>query len=536
MEIRSQKHTDKESAVQYHHYIPRFILRNFAHPFQPPSNPDKSTKRSKRKWKKGYYPGDPMLYIINLAGPVAELAEEPVSRVFGMTDMYRDFSISGNQYNLEQQLSRLESRAADIIGRIRKQHQEKKADIWLSRSDRDALRKFLFIMKYRSSEAHRRFSHNAADHYTEDDKERLLKYMNEKGYQKPIDVWYDNIKALLDIKMDTERKWMANLEDRMYPDDAKWAIAHMQMMYLALCTPSSQEDEFLMTENGYGIHEGPTSVLSDGKGSEALETRYTEYHVFAVVSPQLIMVLRSFLLPNAEEDLEEGVREWRENLYRLNAEQHIFPFDANSILADLPITKARNSYTTIINGRQALAPGEDGSARTCHRFCFPFFPISTYHVNKINCIMLEQSCSISTIAFKTPSIARKSFEYYLSMPCQVSDFRSFKVITGDLNNQRLLFLKKMECILKQMGSNITAVYQVSNSTSIDDNLSEIFGRIIQKNLPNESSGILELYMKLGKSSAVVYLRPELTLYRWKCPYDTEGYGSSKEDAQHENQG
>lgn len=34
-----------------------------------------------------------------------------------------------------------------------------------------------------------------------------------------------------------------------------------QVFYLAFCTPAKADDEFLMTENGYGIYEGPVSAL-----------------------------------------------------------------------------------------------------------------------------------------------------------------------------------------------------------------------------------------------------------------------------------
>lgn len=63
---------------QYHHYIPRFILKNFAHPFD--------SKGSKRNRKKGPRQGDAMLNIIDLEGN-GEIIEASVSKSFGLTDM-----------------------------------------------------------------------------------------------------------------------------------------------------------------------------------------------------------------------------------------------------------------------------------------------------------------------------------------------------------------------------------------------------------------------------------------------------------------
>ena len=77
-----------------------------------------------------------------------------------------------------------------------------------------------FIMKYRGSGAHKRFYYDSADGYSENDREKLLHYMREKGFARPVDVWFDNIKAILELKMDPNREWMGKLMNRIYPDDA----------------------------------------------------------------------------------------------------------------------------------------------------------------------------------------------------------------------------------------------------------------------------------------------------------------------------
>src|SRR2546421_2028261 len=320
---------------QYHHYIPRFILRNFAHPFNPPNVPRKrSAKRGKRIQKDGYHLGEPMLHAIDLTGDTAEVIETPVSHTFGQVDMYRDFENATNQHYIEEQLSRLESRASRIINKIRTAFEAGERDVWITRPDRDMLRKFLFIMKYRSSRQHKRFYHMRAQDYSEDDREKFLKFMREKGYQKPIDVWFDNIKAMLELKMDPKGEWMQELKERIYPDDAMMYIAHRQMMYLALCTPSNRDDEFLLTQNVYGIHEGPTSYWVNPHTGESAMKCYTEYHVFSVISPKLVIVLRSLFLPIPEEDSNEDTRHWREEMLLQNVIQHNDPQNAKSMLED----------------------------------------------------------------------------------------------------------------------------------------------------------------------------------------------------------
>lgn len=49
----------------------------------------------------------------------------------------------------------------------------------------------------------------------------------------------------------------------MYPDDAKGFILYTETMYLAICTLSSKDTEFITTENCYNIYEGPSTLLVD---------------------------------------------------------------------------------------------------------------------------------------------------------------------------------------------------------------------------------------------------------------------------------
>jgi Protein of unknown function (DUF4238) len=194
---------------------------------------------------------------------------------------------------------------------------------------------------------------------------------------------------------------MEELKQRAYPDDAQWFITHEQRMYLAFCTPEGKDDVFILTENAYGIHEGPVSVKIDPITGEETMTAYTEFHVLAVIAPRLTIVLRSMLLPNLEEDVNEDIKLLRETMYQWNANWHNFPPTANSLLEDLPVSKASNSYTRLVYGQRVLVEGEDGSRSSHHKFCFRFFPISDTHVNKINSIMLEESHNISKIVLAT---------------------------------------------------------------------------------------------------------------------------------------
>ena len=524
--------------AQYHHFIPRFILRNFAHPFQPPIESSKGSKKNrngKRKKINGHYPGDLMLNVIDLAGATADVVETPVAKTLGMTDMYRDLRDDTNHNHLEEKFSKLESQAAAVVNKIRKAFGAGHRDVWLVRSERDTLRKFLFIMKYRGSGAYERYHHHDTGSYSLDDRERLLDYMRKKGYKKPLDVWYDNIDAMLALKMDPQMEWMKWLREHAYPDDAMWFIAYCQMMYLALCTPSGADEEFILTENAYSIHEGPVSFYVDPVTKETKQGSYNEFHTFGVISPKLMIVLRSFLLPVPEEDADEEMRIWRKNAFEQVAAQHNDPADVHSILEDLPISKARNTYTKIVDGKLMLLEGEDGSHRAVDKFCFRFFPISTEHMDRINFILLENADHVSTIVYQSQQSVSRTLKKYLTAPCELNTSACFKVITDSTDDQRLAFLKKLEKVVRHLGYDAVATYQIGRGKFNDPLV--MAGQMLRARLPleNEPTGFKQHYAKLGRLHIAI---EEITIAnqlnrRW--PHNlTERHGSSKKDAQYEN--
>jgi hypothetical protein len=160
----------------------------------------------------------------------------------------------------------------------------------MKRPQRDILRKFLFIMKYRGKRFHKRYFHDTAEAYDENDQERMLAYMAKKLFKKQIDVWFDNIKGILELKMDYGMEWMKVIRENL-SDDAEWFINNTQQFYMALCTPSTSGEEFLLTQNAYSIHEGSSSDVWDPVSMKLVPHAYTEFHVFAPVAPRLIIVL-----------------------------------------------------------------------------------------------------------------------------------------------------------------------------------------------------------------------------------------------------
>jgi hypothetical protein len=120
-------------------------------------------------------------------------------------------------------------------------------------------------------------------------------------------------------------------------------------MYMAICTPPNPSDEFILTDNSYNIFEGPNYFAANEGIREIQGTAYTPLHEFAPISPKLMIVLRSFVIPVAKEDSNADVQLERELCRSLTLDM-VYKREVKSLLEDLPIKKARNNYSEIVNG------------------------------------------------------------------------------------------------------------------------------------------------------------------------------------------
>lgn len=485
------------SETQFHHYIPQFILKNFSHRFQPSSSSPKSASARKKRHKRNRInPGDPVLHVINLNNETPQRCESSVKRTFGLMDMYRDVSNASDQNIIEKELSKLESRVSRIIAEIKKAFESSRDVFSMSRDQRDTLRKFLFVMKYRGPGFYQRFHGNKPGRYIADDADQLEKYMAENGYGKPVDVWIKSIATILDLQLDLQGHWKEKLLAEIYPDHALWFIMHMEGYHLAFCTPCEMNDEFLLTENCYNVHEGPTSTVLNLETEEHEVISWSSYHEFAPVTPRLILILRSNLLPNPEEDTDERIKASREKLLKLCLSHHGDPDTARSTLEDLPIRKPRNSYSQVLPQGIQLLQGENGTRRSDHRFIFPFFQISTNQVHRINCILLDNAPLTSVIAFKSELSLKRSLEYYLQLPAHCG----YKVVHRP-NDVKLTYLKKLEHIARSMGCDVVMAYKEFLGGEEMEEARQQSLRQLQdaflKDVRKQPTDFMQLYQELG---------------------------------------
>jgi hypothetical protein len=454
---------------QYQHFVPQFLLNNFSHPYRPDGDDGRKRKGGgKRKYEKGMYPKDPVVRNLDLLANPPTICEKPVKRILGQVNMYQDTSKPAEQQqHVEKLFSVLEGQASEVFRKITMAFEQREAGLWLTRGEHNLLRKFLFLLKYRGDGFRRRFFHQNPEDYDENDRELIQEYMAAHGFKRPLDVWFHNIKTIAESEMDLEGAWpawMIELRKKMYPEDAIWFVTHVASSYMAICTPANPDDEFILTDNSYNIFEGPNRFAQDIQTGEVGALAYTPLHEFAPISPKLMIVLRCNLLPNPLEDESRGVKELRKFTRFLTLDM-MHPFETKSLLADLPVQKASNNYTHIVDGRIRLVSGEDGKPKKSHKFRFEFFPIRSHHVHTINALLLDNVAPCSSVVFESQGSFARTLEWYLTADCTIGKILVDTNVDADL---REATLRKLEKVSRDLGSQKNTVFvKVPNFPVVD---------------------------------------------------------------------
>ncbi|KAK4222967.1 hypothetical protein QBC38DRAFT_488726 [Podospora fimiseda] len=454
------------SNPQYQHFVPQFLLRNFSHPYKPDGGSGTTTQQKKRKskgrnntqkYEKGKFPGDPVIRHLDLTATPPCIDEKPVKRILGQMNMYDDpDKPTEQQQKVERLLSQLEGQASGIFRKITKAHENKEAGLRLPRNELCVVRKFLFLLKYRNQRFYQRFSHDSPEGYIADDRELVREYMTQKGFTRPLEVWLEAIEAIITTPIDLECKWKKELPRLMYTMDATWFIKDFENYYMSLCTPEKEKDEFILVDNSYGVFEGRNSFVRDGKTGKVEGASYTPLHMFAPISPRLIIVLRAVQLPDQLEDKDEMTRRFKEFQKELilgpkefNSED---PEWGGSLLAGLPIAKARNNYSKVVDGRLVMTESEWKPSKH-HVFDFVFFRIERRHVNVINGIFLDNCGYCTSVVFESVSAFQKTMEWFLTAPCEIAG----KTLAGTDAQVREVALNKMIDVARGWGFQGTPV-------------------------------------------------------------------------------
>ncbi|RPB29687.1 hypothetical protein L211DRAFT_34180 [Terfezia boudieri ATCC MYA-4762] len=367
---------------EYQHFVPRLVLREFA-------TAEARAAATERR--------NPLINVYSLTD--GSITPSPVATSYGHMNMYQDAGASlVDEMHIEKALGVLEGQASRIIMRIKKAQAKNTPSVTLTRVERNCVRKFLFVMKLRHPLFWAKYG-CTMEEYQHIDREHVLKFMQEKNFTKPIEIWLHTLKTIIDTPIDADDEWEKTVTDTCFVHDACWFVQHMNGSFVSFCQPVDEEDEFILSESAFGVHEGPTEVdsgfIPQGTNtsrekpsvggpdltSELNRLRtgngwYTEYHNIAPFSPKLLLVLRSNFLRTAE-----SKRQFRAmaNSGIPGSHQWAIP----SIFEHLHLEPPDPSY-----GRNV--PAAQFKRSDQHTFTFPLHKISRKDVLLFNSLILNE--------------------------------------------------------------------------------------------------------------------------------------------------
>ncbi|RFU78798.1 hypothetical protein TARUN_3365 [Trichoderma arundinaceum] len=475
---------------EFQHFIPQFLLRNFAHPYVCPKAPGPRKKCKKHRHEKNKYPGDPVLNCLDMSSQDFSMQEAPVSRICGENDMYMvaDSSAS-NRRRLETKFSNLELKASQLYRRIIGAFESQQPRVCMTRAEKDLLRKFFFLLRFRGGQFYRVF-HNSdsIDGYDDNNKELLRGYMERKGFVRPIDVWYESLEAIIDVEMDAKREWEKHLVTKIFFSHAEFFIDCFGATYMTICTPKNRNLEFILSENSYNAREGPVKRFQDVETGEYTSS-FAPCHEFSVISPRLMVIIRSQHLPEPTDDSipDEDVRMHREIM------RQSYLGSGKSILEDLPVHKAACDYRRMSINERVYDKDDT--------FYFNIFKISDEHVRIVNGLLLDLAFPSKRIIFNRTDAFLDLLEWFLTEPCDVG-----KNVGGKDKYQILKYLLDLTRFMHANGRAVKLVWNLSGELeTTGTNVSRVkeiaharFFEDMKTSKRNDSPAYL-YYERLGKA-------------------------------------
>ncbi|KIK91662.1 hypothetical protein PAXRUDRAFT_830650 [Paxillus rubicundulus Ve08.2h10] len=288
------KSTPRSRTDQYHHFIPRFILRRF----QVGTVRSKAERR--REFRKTGIDPEYVLYYDIAPGT---LDARPIGKVYGALNLYGDKRNQENVNELEEKLSGLECEAASII---RDLHAALPAGKFcLKRRPLETLRKFLFLMHYRHAIV-------APVYFQEDHAENaqarqwIEHFKKSKGLETAVDVWLYMLRFYLDnshsqlmilaaqiiSKYGADTIFNCASKSPIPPEIEHLPVTEYQTLagaFFMCIWEAADGDEFPLTHDGFGLGEGYVLVNGQFGGRPSL-------HRIFVLGPRVVLVLRSVAL------------------------------------------------------------------------------------------------------------------------------------------------------------------------------------------------------------------------------------------------
>ncbi|KAF8956861.1 hypothetical protein BDZ97DRAFT_1925028 [Flammula alnicola] len=348
---------------QYQHYIPRFILRYFQDAQIQPRNKKERQKNFHKARKTGIDKDTILVYDI----PNQTFEPQPVGKVHGIINMYRDHRNTQNVDHLEQGLSRSneEERAGDraqvhlpyalstnIPHPLKKHGLHTQNDI------------FLFGMKYVLETSH---------HEMVNATEALWEKYGMKDFA-----------MMLQTRVDPE------IIDNFFAVD----YATMADRLFLSIWQAAEGEEFVVADNSFGLWEGAID------GQPAI-------HRLFIVSPKIALVLRQTLFAT------EGV------MASLLSQGAV----VNSSLTDIPSVPASSTYANFTRPRgdvetvmRALLVYRVTPAAQEDVFTFKITTLTKKQTLALNHVVLLNVLDNGNVTFASPAAMQRTVESYLRSP------------------------------------------------------------------------------------------------------------------------
>ncbi|RDB30939.1 hypothetical protein Hypma_004903 [Hypsizygus marmoreus] len=280
---------------QYHHYIPRFVLRRY----QPEGAPQfASAKKRNLAIQRARKQGIELEQIYVYDFPSESFDTLPIAKTYGIQNLYRDVKDPKDANYLEEKFSELENTAAEVINIVHKTLENGIGIVTLKRSQADSLRKFLFLMHYRLDTLSKTyFDKNHPENAPARD--WIAKFVKDHGLATDIEAWIYGLRYFLDtphsqIIQDAYKhmeKWgmvalMEMMSTRVDPDVENFYtlayFGHARSRFLCIWE-AADGMEFVLTKNSFGLWEGR---IMGGEGAHRLFT----------ISPRIVLVLSHTVL------------------------------------------------------------------------------------------------------------------------------------------------------------------------------------------------------------------------------------------------
>lgn len=375
------------------HALPRVVLHNFRADQHPPTGKNLPFEPN--------VVGDDCFSVVEFHTTTGKLSKRPVSQGIASVKIYQDPGFQDNPYSLNEKLAKLEQQASEIL-RLANRALEQKEALKFSLQRKNILLRFLFLMRYRNEGSFDRLYNSTLQDYSGGDKGDLISYMKSKGFNTPRQVWFDTLRAFLDIELDENNHWIRNIGTTVYFYDAGLFIDYFLHQTMAFCRPKGTDNRFLLTGNAYSVRDGAKSLNLDPAQWNADADK--NHLSFATISPKLIIILKHppIGLPSETKRDPESVK----TLFMLD---DIFSSEkCVSRLRNLPIERSNVSYLDDSDTQEIRS-----RLLKKDEFYFRCFTLSSKDVYAINEMFLDKVWGESSIFFNNSSVMKLIREAYL---------------------------------------------------------------------------------------------------------------------------